>query len=383
LGSDNFSQMSEFYKEEGEVIIQGFISMPNAVKTNRSQQYLFVNNRPVYNNIIHKAIYNAYRNLIPSGSHPMFVIKLELEPEMIDVNVHPRKMEVKFLRQQDIFRIVENAVRDALSKKQNSCFFEKGANASSTPKYSAFQEKSFNHNIPFRLPKYNKDSIGQNQINKAIEFNKEIFLTSNNYAENKKEEAHYKILGQVNKLYLVVEQDKGILIIDQHAAHERILFDKFKDNFDSAHSQQLLAPLNLEFSLGEMQALKDNLQFLNKIGFEIEEFSANTASIQSIPQDIANRDLRDIIKGLISDFISDSKKDLISNEKTLEEKRDKAISYMACRGAVKAGDSLSYEEQNNLVQKVISGEVKSTCPHGRPIAWFLSWEEIGKQFKRI
>jgi len=397
LGNDNFSNMLHFYRESGEMVIQGFVSLPTAVKMNRSSQYLFVNNRPVFNNIINKAIYEGYRNLIPKGNYPMFVIKLDLEPELVDVNVHPRKQEVKFLKQQDVFKTVEVVVREAVGRQQitdnrqqitdnrrqivdNRQYTVDSSRQTTARQFEIPQKKQIlNQQLNYGSKKF----VAANLNNKISKFNEAMFRDKNNTPSQ--ESASWRLIEQVKKLYLIVESEQGLILIDQHAAHERILYDKIKRNVENENrkSQQLLSPLKLELSANEMEIFKNNLEYLQKIGFEIEEFTLNTIIVQGIPQDILNQNIEEIFKGIISDFMADYGNDLAANDVSLEERRNKIISYLACRGAVKAGDSLSFDEQLDLAGKAMNGEIKSTCPHGRPIMTIVSWHEIEKMFKRV
>lgn len=401
LGNDIFFKMLGFYKEEGDMILQGFISNPAAVRTNKSHQYLFVNNRPVYNNIINKAIYEAYRNVIPKDSHPMFVISLEIEPELVDVNVHPRKMEVKFLYQQEVFKSMELIIKNALNKV-NKTFAASSPFADNPVKehWIRGEGKVFensNHFNPLVQDKGKSYSVFSNfqrsfsgySKEKTAEFNRRMFEEEK--AEIKKEikpfleeGGEWKLLGQIKNLYLVVETKDGLVLIDQHAAHERMIYEKLKEN-EREHkfkSQQLLSPLKLDLSLKEWNIVKQNLENFKNIGFEIEDFGMNTIIIHSIPQDISGKDLTAIIKGMLSDLLLELGNDLIDNKNTLDDLRNKMIEYLACHGAIKAGDELSSEEQKDLVEKVILGHIKPTCPHGRPIMTILNWDELGKKFKR-
>ncbi|MFH0854436.1 MAG: DNA mismatch repair endonuclease MutL [bacterium] len=411
LGNDNFSKMIPFYQEAGEMILCGFASSLTDTHSIKGQQYLFVNNRPVRNNIVHKAIYEAYRNLVPAGSHPNFVIKLDLEPELVDVNVHPRKMEVKFLRQQDVFKMVEAVVREAVTGRKfrnletNKLDLSYGYLASGNN--VEIRNKSQNQNLKFQnveqyktqernnisrlssflpcsregLNEYGRAVVKDGKQQDAVRF----FNDSMFGAEKREgEESSWKLIGQIKNLYLIVETIDGIILIDQHAAHERIIYDSIIEKIkqENYKFQQLFVPLKIELSLREMVNLKQNFEILKKIGFEIEEFGTNTIIVQTVPQDISGKNVEEIIRGIINDLLSFGSEDLKFNEKTLEEARNKVVCYISCRSAIMAGDKISLEEQTDLVRKVMSGEVKATCPHGRPIISILRWDEIGKRFKR-
>ncbi len=392
LGSENFSNMEKFHQEAGEMIIAGFVSRPEKAKINKSHQYLFVNSRPVYNNIVHKAIYEAYRNLIPSNCHPSFIIKLEIEPELVDVNVHPRKMEVKFLQQQEVFKITQAVVREAASvgnhnmgytDEQQICNSPNSPNSSNKISNFKFQISKQFQNSNFKYQNQNivdaKNIVKFTQSEAVSQFNNEMFRNDS----EKKEISNWRLIGQIKNLYLIIEKPEGIILIDQHAAHERDVYDKLTKDAEnkSFKKQQFLVPLKIELSISEMDSLKRGLNILENIGFEVEDFGANTIIVQTAPSDIADKNIGEIIKGLISDIFSDISIDLDIEDKIIEA-RDKIIKYISCHSAIRGGDIIMQEEQLALAEKVLNGEIKSTCPHGRPIMTIMSWDEVGKRFKR-
>ncbi|MFH1192654.1 MAG: DNA mismatch repair endonuclease MutL [bacterium] len=395
LGSDNFSNMIPFHQETGEMIIEGFVSRPEATKINKSHQYLFVNSRPVYNNIVHKAIYDAYRNLIPASSHPSFIIKLDLEPELVDVNVHPRKMDVKFLQQQEIFKITQATVRETLiGKELKNLSFAGEPFVSQGKEIKKLEIRNWklginNQNREDKISDFKMHTRGlsapfiqqiKKQSDEIKNFNNEMFRNEN----GKKESLNWRLVGQIKNLYLIIETPESLVLIDQHAAHERDVYDKLTKDVENKNfkKQQFLMPLKIELSISEMDALKKGLCILEKIGFEVEEFGVNTIIVQTAPSDIADKNIVEIIKGLISDIFSNMSMDLEAEEKIIEA-RDRIIKYISCHSAIRGGDIMTQEEQMALTDKVVSGKIKSTCPHGRPIMTMMSWDEIGKRFKRI
>ncbi|MFH0856503.1 MAG: DNA mismatch repair endonuclease MutL [bacterium] len=403
LGSDNFSNMLSFYRESGEMAIGGFVSRVQNAKTVKNHQYLFVNNRPVYNNIVQKAIYEAYRNLIHRECHPMFVIKLEIEPELVDVNVHPRKMEVRFLNQQDAFKTVQAVIRESISdinkgfdeqeisNSPNSSF---GAPRTSSNKISNFKFQihsassgQASNKFPISNFKFQPQSVKRVGNIEKLEFQRGVEQFNNamfcNHAGNGAESRNWKLIGQVKNLYLIIEKPEGIILIDQHAAHERMVYDKLSEEAANGkfNKQQLLVPLTIELSIGEMDAFKNGWRVLENIGFEIEEFSLNTIIVQTIPNDLAGTDIEKILKGLISEIFSDMAQDFKIEEKMIAA-RDRSIKYISCHSAVRGGDVMAKEEQLALAEKVLNREIKPTCPHGRPIMVEFSWMEIGRMFKR-
>ena len=227
-----------------------------------------------------------------------------------------------------------------------------------------------------------KNIKGQpSQINQALEFSRQIL--KNDFIEQAEEEriGNWKLLGQIHNSYLLVESPQAILIIDQHAAAERIMYERFKTEYDNhgIKSQKLLLPLNLELSHQELEILNQSLVFLKKIGFDIEIFGANSFKINAVPQEIDKLDIKQTILGLISDLQESD----FGKVKSIEDKKDLIIKYAACRAAVKFQDKLELEEQLKLLEDVIEMMDKiNTCPHGRPFIMELTMDQLAKNFKR-
>ncbi len=396
LGSDNFKELKYFDFEIGEMDLKGFVSVPTATRSTRDHQYLFVNNRQVYNNIISKAIYEGYAGQIPRSANPMYVIKIELEPEMVDVNVHPRKTEVKFQNSQAVFRSVMSAVRNTIEKQeegirkkeqtQSLCHpeFISGSHGSMRKNEIPGQARNDNYfhkkldSRPLRRIEASLRGNDNHTFHQALEFNRQIFQTE--ASQETSAPKNYKILGQAKHCYIVVEKNSGILFIDQHAVHERILYDELTANISKENykGQQLLIPLKLELQTAEIEIVRNNLEILRKLGFDIEEFGFNSLLVNSIPSILEKQDnIETAVKNIISDIKEEN-----SATNTLEEKQKKILAYTACRGAIKAGDRINYAMQERLAEAVLENKVKPTCPHGRPVCFELDWNEIEKRCKR-
>ncbi|HEX9664922.1 MAG TPA: hypothetical protein VGA49_03850, partial [Patescibacteria group bacterium] len=189
----------------------------------------------------------------------------------------------------------------------------------------------------------------------------------------------WKLLGQVRVSYLIVESRKGLIVIDQHAAAERVLYDKLKNQLkaEQPRSQKLLLPINLELSAVEVDLLKENQDLLGKIGFMIDEFGGNSFNINAVPADISQYEIKKVLLGVISDLEDQE----FRKTKIVEEKQDIVIKYTACRSAIKFNDQLTWEEQIQLLKDIKRYNVIS-CPHGRPCLWEVGWSELEKKFKR-
>jgi len=367
-------------EQKGTIEITGFIGKPEIARQNRKSQYVFVNKRAVNDFLIAKAVKESYGSLIPRELNPVFVLNLQLPPKLVDVNVHPRKAEVKFKDSQEIYLAVLQAVQKSLTANllPPQIKFAPGQTGKIySLKPTAFSEiykpkVSYQQNL-------NNLKAPTNRVSQALEFSKQIL--GEEFTEQKAVVGDWRLLGQIHNAYLLVEAPQAILIIDQHAAAERILYEKFKAEYSQAghKSQKLLLPLNLELSHKEVEILNQSLEFLKNIGFEIEIFGANTFIVNAVPQVLDKLDIKQTILGLINDLEEHD----FNQAKSIEDKKDLVIKYAACRTAVKFQDKLEIKEQIRLLEDVLAMMDKiNTCPHGRPFIMELTLDQLAKNFKR-
>ena len=351
--------------------IHGYVGKPAVARSSRDQQYLFINKRRVENRLLAKAAWEGYHTLLQKQEYPVYFLFLKIRPDLVDVNVHPQKKEVRFLNQNMVFTAVREAIKAALQKTELTPRVDLGgrpvafsgrdvtapsARLSVSPSQSSFV-----------------GTTRRSDIGVARNFVKELL------AEETETVADYEIFGQVAKTYIVGADTDGLFLIDQHAAHERELFDKFSKITAPVSSQKLLTPVRLEFAVREASILSDNLKTLAEFGLAIEaeqdHANAKMFLVTAIPADLINIDIRSFVGGVITDLAESRRL------KTAGALREKIIATMSCRGAVKAGADLAYPEMKRLVELVRGGIIK-TCPHGRPVQIRLSREELEKQFGR-
>lgn len=357
-----------------DIKLQGFIGKPGIARLNRFSQYLFVNGRPVKNSTISAAMQKGFHSLLPHGKFPLFVINLQVPFEKVDVNVHPRKLEVRFLYQNEIFQIVTAAVKKSLETNTLS------------PEVSGEARSYWNTEKLFSDP----GRPGQASVNAALKFTEEFL----NYDNPQLPRDHQPILSreetfseisihpicQIANSYILARGEEGLVIIDQHAAHERVLYNYFLRRAGAAEggvveTQKLLVPIEFELPRAEIQLLEQNLDTLSSIGFEIESFGGNTFHIHAIPTALIKSDVQKVILEVIDDLKN-------GDPKKLKEPQHAAICYMACRGAVKFGDTLTHEEMVGLISQMEAQDQKYTCPHGRPTMINLTFAELEKRFGR-
>ncbi len=393
------------FEEHGDVAsVYGFVGNAELAKGNRNSQSIFVNKRYIKNRTITAAVENAFKSFITVNKHPFFVLFINIYPDFIDVNVHPTKSEIKFKDEREVYKLVFGAVHSALrlsltdafmSEEQESAVEEihdEIREASSKEivqlpmdlkpetTYPSFRsEEIFRENPEFIIPQY-----------RELEFNapekEELPSSSDETIEEVIEptEAHkakipdIRVIGQFNKTYILGEYAAELYLIDQHAAHEKILFEKYTDEIRKHHvtSQLLLTPAVAELSAEEYLTYEENKAVFESLGFSIEGFGQNTVCIREVPYILGKPDIRSFFANVLENLRR------MGSGSTVEVKYN-AIASMACKSAVKAKDSLSEVEMKALVEALKYMADPYTCPHGRPTIIKIGLGELEKRFKRV
>ncbi len=383
-GKELYEKIIPVEFEDRFICVKGYIARPDFNRSSRIYEKFFVNKRTVNNLTLSHGVEEGYRGLLPSGKYPVVFLNIELNQILVDVNVHPAKKEIKFSRNNIIKDVIQKGIKDKLKTMDGST------------KIKIDQRKSFKKEKPnSRQQKLNDYFNKKSDINKSISKNEykndyyNIKKTDNKYKQkvnNKKDlikekiENNYKtekILGQVDNTYIVVEGD-GIYIVDQHAAHERILYEKYynKYNKNKVKSQPLLTPVNLELTLNEIEIVNKYKNEIKKLGFLLESFGGNSLIIREVPTIIKNRSDKNVLRDIIDN--------LIEKGQTLKSAQliERTITYMACRSAVKAGQSLDHIEQENLIQNLFETSNPFRCPHNRPAIIHLDQKQLERGFQR-
>lgn len=353
--------------------INGYVGKPAVARASREQQFLFVNNRRVENRLVAKAAFEGYHTMLQKQEYPVYFLFLALDPSLVDVNVHPQKKEIRFLNQNMIYSAVKEAIRAALQNTELTPAVDLGGRPVYRQSGGALPKTEFRGGRMISQQNFGPTRF-RGSAPASQRFVKELL------AEEPIVQAEaYNILGQVNKTYLVVEDKDGLKLIDQHAANERELYDSFKGQKSKVKSQKLLTPAKVELSAKEAGVLKGYLKILKNVGFEIEEFggSGNVKmfSVSAVPADLTKVDLKQFLREVVDDLLT------APQIKKIRDTREKIAATMACRGAIKAGDEISYDEMKHVVDVVLSGQVR-TCPHGRPVMIELDWSQLEKSFGR-
>ena len=368
---------------KGDIALSGFVGNLNLIRSRPGEQYLFLNRRFIKDRLMNRAVYNAYESLIKRGEYPFFVINLILPGDQVDINVHPMKTEVRFKDEWRLFHTLKSEVAEALSSVLDTI---PGFDTS----YQNGEINKGNDNFnPFsKIP---SGTIPTDPNQNALEFNssdnlspsKRDILRARDYVTklaetpvNNQQSIATENIWQIHKKYIVSEVNSGLVIIDQHVAHERILYEDALKAFESTSmaSQTLLFPETLEFSPDDFDALFDVLPYLEKIGFKIKKEDNLSIKIDAIPSEMAIGNEREVIREILDNFLKERKK--------YSSFQEGIAAMFACKAAIKAGDSLMREEMQELVNRLFSTKHPYYCPHGRPIIVQMSLDELDGRFER-
>ena len=348
----------------------GYIGNLNLVRKRFGEQYIYLNGRYIKDRLLNSAVYSSYQSLVQRGEYPFFIINIQMPYNQVDVNVHPMKTEVRFNDEWRVYHVLKSGVSQSLSEILNTIpNFQRISSDSS----SFFQNSNNQSSIDFN------STIQGNGLVSNLEKTDRAKLYASNIDSSKDGIDNFNIekMWQVHKKYIISELNSGLVVIDQHVAHERVLYEECLQAFESKimSSQTLLFPEEIEFSKDEYDILLEIFPYLKKIGFKIVETENSKLVVEATPSDISWGDEKKIIKEIIDEFISTRKK--------YSSYKEALAASFACKAAVKAGDPMSKDEMVMLVNRLFSTEHPYYCPHGRPIIMQLSLEELDRRFERI
>lgn len=377
-------ELLEVNYENDLLKIRGFIGKPHQARNDKNQQVLFVNGRWIKNQNISKAVYDGFHSLLFVGKHPLFFLDIKLNPQKVDVNVHPQKSEIKIEQKKEVYNTILKVVKRTLQEHNLIPLIEADFEQQSTfavPKKTATESS----------PKYTFEPSAQTilQVNEATEdFNiaeeyatpeEEVFVSEHDLKHKIPQTINLppmKLLGQIHKTFFVAETVDGVLFIDQHVVQERVLYERFMEQFMNKQvaTQVLLQGEMMEFSPAETVLVQAHQEELVKFGFTLEHFGENTFIVKTVPAIFGRIQPKEMISELLSQ-IGDHKN-------RLQEVQEEIITRMACRASVKAGDTMTIPALQRLLEELTKCKLPYTCPHGRAIFIKLSVDELEKKFKR-
>ncbi|MBE7027499.1 MAG: DNA mismatch repair endonuclease MutL [Ruminococcaceae bacterium] len=423
------------YSEYG-ISLHGYFGKGQAARANRNMQNVFINGRYIKSPLVSRAVEEAYKQELMVGKFPSFVINVDIDPHFVDINVHPTKLEAKFSDEKSVYHVVYWAAKNALyqkktipvvekkpaplsAKAEESLFsgFARRKNVSIFNETSRFEKKDVSPVVTniYSQPKEetktetveeNKDSkfdfdnvtaVTLENINKTspvLEFiasEKNVFIEKQTAAKENSKDASmqedtektpekpiYKICGQIFDTYIVIEKDGQMMMVDQHAAHERLRFERLKEDYKNRNiaSQTLLTPAIVKLTPPEMASFCEYKESICALGFDAEEFGETDIILRGVPTELTEFEIKEAIIEIIGLFSS--------HRKNIDEQiAEKMLYQIACKGAIKASRKLFDAEIRELLDNIFALSQINTCPHGRPITIAFTKEFIEKQFKRI
>ena len=411
LGKDLRDNLIKINAEFKGLEIFGFLGKPSSVTyAIKKNQYLYVNNRYVKSRVLTDAIYRGFGTNLMENRHPMYVIYIKINPEIIDVNIHPTKIEVKFENELEIYEFVRDAVKKVFEKNEMFKPFDKEYNERKTEKYKSEGNVILEHfdselklsdlisNESFKEitaePKtyFNKET--QKEIGdwrgETKDTVKETASVSSPKSQVSSPEEYgplyeilkdYRIVGQVNKTFIIIETKTDMIIIDQHVAEEKFFYETFKEmkeNSQIIKSQSLIKPEIVRLTLQEMILYNENLELIKRLGFKTEEFGENEIVVRAIPISFdENLVSAETLKDILHEITLDKK------FKTLENESLEKLASMSCKKSIKAGHEMTNPEIHTMIENLKRLKEPFNCPHGRPILLNWKYTELEKKFKRI
>jgi len=344
-GHEVGQSMLNVEQNDGFIKVGGLTSPPSLARSSRNYFSFFVNRRWVRSPLLTRATEEAYHGLLMDGQHPISVINIFVPAQELDVNIHPAKAQIKFCHEQAVFSSIQKAIKEALAR---------------TPIASS-------KSVPFSV------SSEQWQSPRMIMDNEPTFIVNQLPTI---ELPVLRVLGQLANTYIIAEGPNGLYLIDQHAAHERILYDRISAQWaqNEVEVQGLLQPISIELSPREEETLRANKELLAEFGFTVETFGNRSYLIRAIPAIMARSNIIEIITALL---------DKLTSKDSSNPWEEKVAESLACHGAIRAGQQLSNEEMRELIKQLEQTKQPRACPHGRPTMIHFSSHQLEKEFGRI
>ena len=393
FGTELAKSLVQVKSSSGDYRLEGYVSNPVFTRSNRSAQYCFVNGRFVRDKVVLHATQQGYSHLLPKGQHPALFLYLNMDPKLLDVNVHPSKAEVRFAFQQDVHQFISRSIRDALEKNLQSpvedlqpvyedipiktnyekpFYREDSSWVNKSEEVAAFKQGDLSEALRNMTSSHGFHSKISSSPQQVMGFDKAPIPVSNLiYSE-------FEPLGQLNSSFIIMQGKKGLLVIDQHVAHERILYERFRESAKEKkiEVQNLLFPLTVEFSPAETELLIFHLDRLKQLGLELETFGKNEFLLRSVPAILKNIDNEKLLRDTIELLPKDG------DENILHEKYEDVLIMMSCRNAIKVNHPLNLDQIRKLISDLEQTSMPFTCPHGRPISLLFGMDDILKKFLR-
>ncbi|MCI9433907.1 MAG: DNA mismatch repair endonuclease MutL [Bacilli bacterium] len=395
FGINIVKKMVEVTSEDNDYIVSGFITLPEVMRSSRNGIITLVNGRVVRNVDINRIINDSYHGYKPDNRYPIVVLNIEVDPSLVDVNIHPTKMDIKFGKMDELLSLIENMIKKTLKKQMLIPHIE----VSSNTNFIGFDVKdSIEDKVEMEKPKYEEITLDLERVGEEETIYSPSNLENNNDLNEKStqklviedenrlfdiEESTEKLpelypVGLVHGTYIICQNERGMYLIDQHAAKERINYEYYREKLGNPKpdSISMLIPLTIEFPNNEYMILKENFLILENMGFEIDEFGVNSIVIKAHPTwiPIGNEDKA---INLILDLVINKEKDF-----SLAKFNEHVAATVSCKASIKANENITLEEMENLISDLRKCKNPFNCPHGRPTMIYYSKYDLEKLFKR-
>jgi len=383
--------------------VYGYVGKPSLLRKSKGEQYLFLNSRYIINKNINHAVFTAYENILEKGDYPFFLLYLEIDPERIDVNIHPSKLEAKFDDEKDVYNFILSVVRKSLGSHDlvpSMVFSEKDlteeklvVNKFQPVNKNDFSDRPSRERYKTEVKRYSDEEIDMlfGSITDYVVLKTDVETISKPFkGDEQKEIPHEKIdkatvekseespfIIQLHNKYILSQIKSGLMIIDQHVAHERILYEKALNRMetDIPFSQQLLFPKKVKLDAARISLLKELEPYLSCLGFQLKFSAKDIVKIEGVPDDVRKGTEEQVLFDLLEEYSNNER------EKHLEQKDNLAKSY-SCKTAIKAGDKLDERAMRLLIDQLFATSMPYVCPHGRPIVIKISLNEFDRRFGR-
>jgi DNA mismatch repair protein MutL len=388
LGTEASNGLTPLESAAGEMKLHGLVSRPELTRSTASAIYTFINGRFIRDKVVQHAIMQAYRGVLEKGRYPVLTLFIDLPVSEVDVNVHPTKHEVRFREQGSVHDEIRNAVASVLSKAP---WLEirrqplRGEPSSAQPRP---QEQRI-ETVREALSRYASTGHPQQPSGFNFPLSASSRISSVHAEEERKHDdepaatgggyySSLSILGQFNAMYILCQSGPDLVLIDQHAAHERIAFQQLREQYasEAVESQGLLFPETIDLSFAEAASLKQNEQELKRLGFDVEPFGGSTFAVKGVPRLVANLDYLRTLRDILVDLGQ------VSRSSSAEEIADDMLARIACHSVVRGVRHLSLQEMRELLKQMDQSDFAATCPHGRPVLARITLGEIERMFRR-
>ncbi|TXT60457.1 MAG: putative DNA mismatch repair protein MutL [Promethearchaeota archaeon] len=398
------SMMAINPESEGLIDVHGLIGHPKISKKGRSYSSFFLNQRYIISDILYRAVADAYKGVMMIGKYPFFVLFLEIDPSLVDFNVHPKKLEVRFQDEDLIYNKVYRIIRKEIERKfineeekhisleidkfsKESLYKKENTEPLTTKKVHVLNYEEDEKITEEFIPKSVQINLDDNISNESTQASRDSETYLREKYLNVKNFPKIRLIsstGQMgNNIYILLEGinkdgEQGLFILDQHAASERIHKEYFYSQYEQEKKtkQKLISPLKIEVNPSEKYFLEENLTEIKKLGFNFDHFRGNTFILREIPVVLQKSINVDLIRDIISDITE------IGKDSSFSEVKEEIINYLACHRSIRGGDKLSVKEIRQLLEDLASCENPFHCAHGRPTIRFLSYKDLDKMFKR-